>query len=289
MESGWKGTLRPVRLWLRAATPRAVHAMRLLNPQIRWTKSSVAAQGAGSGAGRGALLPGLKSVPPSLNNGPGLILALRRPAPPRPPPPPWGAGALGTGCRGAGGWGREQRGVRLWQRCCPSGPRDLAWLPPPWLPPGFLQVLERGCGAASPAVSRTPLVFFSVSFSLKSLISRSRPLSVAVPAPAPCPSPTTAGLGCAPPTDHQLAEEETGQLSRVQAPPRCQKRAEGREGETESAHCPRRLTVAPRVGLLSWESLGPEPWLAGLPHLAAQATAPTTPRRDGPPPGPPDP
>ena len=161
-------------------------------------------------------------------------------------------------------------------------PRALAWPLLSWLPPGFPQVLERACGAACPAVSRTPLVFFSVSFSLESLISLSRPLSVATPAPAPCPSPTTASLGCAPPTDHQLAEEETGQLSRVQAPPRCQKRAEGREGETESAHCPRRLTVSPRVLLLSWESPGPEPGLAGLPHLAAQATAPMTPRREGP-------
>lgn len=55
---------------------RATHAGWLLNPQIRWTKSPPAAQGAGSRVGWGALPPGLKSVPSFLNNGPGLILVL---------------------------------------------------------------------------------------------------------------------------------------------------------------------------------------------------------------------
>lgn len=55
---------------------RATHAGWLLNPQIRWTKSPLAAQGAGSRVGWGALPPGLKSVPSFLNNGPGLILVL---------------------------------------------------------------------------------------------------------------------------------------------------------------------------------------------------------------------
>ena len=69
-----------------------------------------------------ALLPGLKSVPSFLNNGPGLILALRRPAPPRPPPPL-------TGCRGSRRWtpgswgwgaGKQKKGPAV-ERCCSSG------------------------------------------------------------------------------------------------------------------------------------------------------------------------
>lgn len=154
MESGWKGTLRPARLWLRAAT--AVHAMRLLHPQIRWTKSSVAAQGAGSRAGRGALLPGLKSVPPSLNNGPGLILALRRPAPPRPPPPPWGAGALGTGCRGAGGGAESREASGCGKGAAPLGRGAWPGSRRPGFPQAFCRCWRAGAGLPPPQCPEHP-------------------------------------------------------------------------------------------------------------------------------------
>lgn len=58
-----------VSLWSCAGTPRATHTGRHLNPQIRWIYSPLAAQRAGSQGEEGAL-PGLKSVPPFLNNGP---------------------------------------------------------------------------------------------------------------------------------------------------------------------------------------------------------------------------
>lgn len=64
----------PARLWFCTGTPRATHAVWLLNPQIRWTKSPWPPRE--QEAGGGGTLPGAEVSSSFSEQWPSLVLAL---------------------------------------------------------------------------------------------------------------------------------------------------------------------------------------------------------------------
>lgn len=157
-------------------------------------------------------------------------------------PGSWGAGGRSTDTTRA----RRACKAPAMERCCPSGPGLLAWHWLPWLTqaprrdrPFWGVGVQEGCRPwPLPMLSRTLLGFLFVFLLQVTPLKAQQPASLALIlvlwwSPLLSPHPFThhgqSGL-CRPPTDHQLEEEEAGQLRRVQASPFQMSGDSGRQG-----------------------------------------------------------
>lgn len=155
---------------------RDAYAERLLNPQIRWTKSTLAAWGAGSPGGVGGPAPGAEVS----------SFVSKQWAWPDPCPlPPCSTQAASTsdGVLGLSGLDARELGVGGWrtEKGPGSGKGDAPLGKAPGLAPAALAAPQAswrdrpfcrawgGLGAASPTPPRTLLGFFSMFLSFRSL------------------------------------------------------------------------------------------------------------------------